>query len=136
MNALSRVLLIKILLTVFVWCLPLLFFPLAWLQVLGFPAPEPPIFLRLLGMAYAALVVGYCFGLRDSMRGQYPHSILCVGIISNGGACILLVLAALTHTWLNWGVIAQWIMYGSLIGTGTIALALMVLGFCRRVFQA
>ena len=68
MKTLSKVLFIKILLTVFIWCIPLLFYPATWLHWLGFPVPEPQIFLRLLGMAYTALVVGYCFGLRTAMK--------------------------------------------------------------------
>ncbi|MGH8049870.1 MAG: hypothetical protein ACREPB_04340, partial [Arenimonas sp.] len=111
-----------------VWCIPLLFFPAAILQWLGFPVPEPLLFLRLLGMAYSALVVGYCFGLRDALRNHYPRAVVWVGVISNGGACILLAIAAATSVWTDWGCIAQWIMWGSLAGTGAITLALIWFG--------
>ncbi|MEO8001395.1 MAG: hypothetical protein ABI644_05925 [Arenimonas sp.] len=128
MKALSRVLLVKILLTIVIWCIPLLFFPAAWLQILGFPVPEPQIFLRLLGMAYTALVVGYCFGLRDAMRNRYPHAVVWVGVISNGGAFVLLLVAAISSTWAGWGTIAQWIMWCSLVGTGAISSSLVFYG--------
>jgi hypothetical protein len=132
MKALSINLIIKIVLTVFVWCIPLLFFPASWLQWLGFPVPEPQIFLRLLGMAYTALVVGYCFGLRDAMQNQYPAAIVWVGVISNGGACILLTTTAALSVWSDWGSIAQCIMWGSLIGTGFITLGLIWFGLLSK----
>ena len=128
MKALSIIFIIKIVLTVFVWCIPLLFFPATWLQWLGFPVPEPQLFLRLLGMAYTALVVGYGFGLRAAMQNQYPHDVVWVGVVSNGGACILLANAAATSVWADWGNIAQWIMWGSLAGTGLIMLGLIWFG--------
>jgi hypothetical protein len=132
MKTLSINLIIKIVLTIFVWCIPLLFFPASWLQWLGFPVPEPQIFLRLLGMAYTALVVGYCFGLRDSLRNQYPEAVVWVGVISNGGACTLLATAAVLSVWSDWGSIAQCIMWGSLIGTGLITLGLIWFGLLRK----
>ena len=134
MKALSRILIIKIVLTTLIWCIPLLLFPAAWLKLLGFPVPEPQLFLRLLGMAYAALVLAYVFGLCDTLRNQYPQTIIWVGVISNGGACILLAMAALTQTWNGWGVIAQAIMWGSLLGTGAITWGLVWFGVlnCRK----
>ena len=132
MKALSITLIIKIVLTVFVWCIPLLFFPTAWLQWLGFPVPEPQLFLRLLGMAYTALVIGYCFGLREALQNQYPEAVVWVGVISNGGACILLVIAAVLSVWADWGSIAQSIMWGSLAGTGAITLALIWFGLLKK----
>ncbi len=132
MKALSRILIIKIVLTTLVWCVPLLLFPLDWLQALGFPIPEPALFLRLLGMAYVALVLAYSFGLRDTLGNQYPQTIVWVGVISNGGACGLLTIAALTHVWNSWGMIAQTIMWGSLFGTGAITLGLVWFGVLKR----
>jgi hypothetical protein len=131
MSSLTRILAIKITLTVAVWCIPLLLFPTSLLQTLGFPVPEPQIFLRLLGMAYTALVVGYGFGLRASSRGSYPAGVVWVGIVSNGGACLLLAMAAALGVWESWGAIARAIMWSSLLGTGAIAAGLVVFGPCR-----
>jgi hypothetical protein len=128
MTAITRILAFKIALTVCVWCVPLLLFPSGWLRALGFPTPEPLIFLRLLGMAYTALVVGYAFGFRSARRGVYPAAAVWVGIISNGGAFLLLLLAALNRTWGQWGVPAQGVMWGSVLGTGAIAAALAWFG--------
>lgn len=132
MKALSRILIIKIVLTTLIWCIPLLLFPAAWLKWLGFPVPEPQLFLRLLGMAYAALVLGYGFGLRDALRNQYPETVVWAGVISNSGACFLLASAALTQTWNDWGLIAQAIMWASLLGTGAITLGLVWFGVANK----
>jgi len=128
MSTLSKILAAKIVLTVAVWCIPLLLFPAEWLRRLGFPVPEPQLFLRLLGMAYTALVVGYCFGLKASNRGEYPAGVVWVGIVSNGGAFMLLAIAAVLGAWAAWGTIAQTIMWGSLLGTGAIAAGLAWFG--------
>jgi hypothetical protein len=131
-RALSRLLALKIALTLAVWCVPLLLFPPGWLAALGFPLPEPLLFLRLLGMAYLALVLGYAFGLGAARRGTYPAAVVWVGIVSNGGACLLLALAALAGTWASWGAIAPALMWASLFGTGAIAAGLVWLGPMRR----
>ena len=136
MNALARLLLLKIVLTLSVWCVPLLLFPAQWLQALGFPVPQPILFLRLLGFAYAALVLGYALGWRAARRGEYPASAVSVGIVSNGGACVLLLFAALDRAWAEWGAVAQAIMWGSLFGTGLISVGLAALGRRHAPVQA
>jgi hypothetical protein len=62
-NILATVFIVKILFTLFIWCIPLLFFSGKLLASLGIPEPINIVFLRLLGMAYAALMVGYVFGV-------------------------------------------------------------------------
>jgi hypothetical protein len=128
MQAISRVFIVKIGFTVFAWCIPLLLFPSSLLQQLGFPLPTPTIFLRLLGMAYAALLVGYVFGLRSALQGNYPAGAVWAGIVSNGGAFLLLCGAATQGTWAAWGVVARMVMWGSLLSTGAITLGLVVYG--------
>ena len=130
MNALSQVLIGKIAFTIVVWCIPLLLFRTRLLKSLGFVVPEPTLFLRLLGMAYAALVVSYAFGLQSSLRGGYPAGVVWVGIVSNGGAFFYLVLNAVCGTWASWGKIAQVIMWVSLVGTGVITAGLITFGVC------
>ncbi len=51
MTILSVVLLIKIMFTLIFWCIPLLFFPASLFFRIGFPQPQPIIFVRLLGAA-------------------------------------------------------------------------------------
>jgi len=131
MRHLSKVLAAKIVITILAWALPLLFFPRGLLVNLGFPAPEPEIFLRLLGIAYMALVVGYALGFRKTLRNEYPLVAVWVGIVSNGGATIVLVIGAVTRIWSHWGPLAQLYMWLSLASSATIALGLMLFGSCR-----
>lgn len=132
MSGLARTLIIKIALTVCLWCIPLLLFPATWLRMIGFPVPEPVLFLRLLGMAYVALVVAYAFGLRDVLRGEYPGAVVWVGIVSNGGAFALLLIAAIAGVLDTWGERARILMWISLLGTFAIAAALVWFGVVRR----
>ena len=130
-RALARVLVAKIALTVLAWCIPLLLFPASLLETLGFPVPEPRLFLRLLGVAYTALVVGYWRGLQSTRSGEYPASTVTVGIVSNGGAFGILCASAWLGTWSDWGAFAQTIMWGSLAGTGGITAGLVLFGPLR-----
>lgn len=132
MSNLSKILVAKIAMTVLVWCIPLLLFPVNLLQVLGFVVPEPHLFLRLLGMAYVSLVVGYAFALQSSLRGEYPRPGVWVGIVSNGGAFILLLVGAANAAWASWGIFAQVVMWLSLAGTGAITAGLSVFGPLAR----
>ena len=128
MKRLSTVLITKIAFTILLWCLPLLVFPTSLLEWLGFVVPSPLIFLRLLGLAYLALTVGYVFGLHDLRRGNSPAGVIWMGIVSNGGACIALAVAAVFHAWEAWGMFAQVFMWGSLAGTAAITIALTASG--------
>jgi hypothetical protein len=131
MKGLTRVLVAKIVLTLIVWCVPLLAFPASVLAWIGFPVPEPQLFLRLLGVSYTALVVGYAFGLGSLLRGSYPAGVVWVGIVSNGGAFAVLATAAWLGVWDAWGIGAQGVMFGSLVGTGAITAGLIAFGPCR-----
>ena len=128
MRGLDVVLQAKIALTLVAWCVPLLLFPASLFERLGFPTPSPAVFLRLLGMAYLALVLGYALGLRQLRGGSYPAATVWVGVLSNGGACALLTLHALLGAWSEWGAFARLFMGGSLVGTGAITAGLLVFG--------
>ena len=127
MPGLERVLMAKIVVTVFVWVLPLLLLPAEILVLLGFPLPEPAVFLRLLGIAYAALVVGYALGLRQARRKAYPAEAVYVGIVSNGGAAVVLAIAALSGSWSAWGPLARVYMWFSLFAVTAITLGLILM---------
>jgi hypothetical protein len=131
MQPLSLILIVKIVVTLFAWCIPLLLLPCSALAAIGFDVPQPAVFLRLLGMSYAALAVAYWFGLRAQWRGTYPAGTVWVGIVSNGGALLLLVLAAVQDVWTSWGILARGFMWGSLLATGLITLGLVVYGPLR-----
>jgi hypothetical protein len=123
MTRLERTLEIKILLTVVLWCLPLLFFPQQWFAYFGFPRPRPQIWIRLLGAAYLALVVCYQYGLTAFRRGGDPTPTVMVAIVSNGGAAAILTLFGLAGLWNDWGPLAQAYMWMSAAITWSLALA-------------
>ena len=128
MSNLSVILIVKIAITAILWGGPLLLLPSSLLSRIGFPLPEPQLFLRLLGVAYWALLAGYVFGLRVSLQGGYPAEAIWVGIISNGGAFILLTAGAIRGIWSSWGVLAQVVMWGSVLGTGFVTTGLIWFG--------
>ena len=126
MTILEWVILAKISITVLIWSTPLLLFPRSCFLKLGFPRPEPMIFIRLLGAAYGALVVGYAFGFVALHHGTHPHGVIWMGIISNGLACVILVI--LRKEWLAWGRCARLYMWSSTVATGGITALLFTFG--------
>lgn len=113
------------------WVTSLLLFPNSWQERVGLP-PEGnlAVFIRLLGMAYTALLVGYGFGYFDIRKGIYARGVVWTGIVSNGGACVLLVV--FRNTWNVWGSCAPAIMWASLVATGLITAGLIAFGPCGR----
>ena len=131
MSLLALVLSVKILFTLTFWSLPLLALPTSWFVRLGMPEPRPVLFLRLLGAAYLALVVGYISGLRKLGRGEDVQDIVWVGITSNGAASLILLLFGIAGTWNGWGIWARIYMWASVVGTASITVGLVVAGLLR-----
>ena len=125
---LRRVLLAKIGLTVVLWCLPLLTFSPALFRLFGLPTPRPMIFARLLGAAYAALIVVYAHGVAELDRGHLPTLAVRVGVVSNGLAALLLALYGATGAWSTWATQGQLFMWGSLTATLALTGALLLTG--------
>ena len=130
MKHLSQLLMAKLGITALVWCAPALFLTPEILHTkLGFPPlGTAGVFLQLLGMAYAALIVVYVFGLIELRRGAYPHCTVWTGLVSNGGAFLVLALAAWRGDWRSWTGVAPLYMWGSLLATGLISVGLGALG--------
>jgi len=128
---LEMVLIAKIALTIFFWCLPLIFFPSALLICLGFDM-GPLIFVRLLGFAYLALLVGYILAWRNFKTGIYPANTILVGLVSNFGACMVLCWGLLDGQWSEWGPIAQLYMWTSITATGAISFSLYKYGIKKN----
>ena len=133
MNPLAAVLVFKIAATVLVWCVPLLLLPAATLSQLGFPEQDSYLFVRLLGWAYLALCVGYGFGLRAALAGRRLMGPIWVGIVSNGGACLYLLIYGLAGTWADWGGFVQFIAWSSAVATALITAGLVVFGVRGRL---
>lgn len=128
MQKIAGVIVLKIALTVG-WVASLLLFPSSWHENVGLPpAGELAVFIRLLGMAYTALLVGYVFAFFAIRKGIYPSGVVFTGIVSNGGACLLLVV--FRNTWNVWHGYAPALMWGSLVATCLITAGLIAFGPC------
>lgn len=79
-------------------------------------------------MAYGALLVDYVFGLIATRRGRYPRGTVWTGIVSNGGAFLILSIGALQGVWAAWGPLARMGMWASLAATGLISAGLIAFG--------
>lgn len=116
---------IKIGATLGAWCAPLLLLDGAVLRTLGL-TPEPSLMpLRMLGWAYLALCVGYAAGLRAALAGRVENGPLDVGIVSNGGAALLLAWYGVTGSWTNWHMFVQFHLWGSALVAALIAASLL-----------
>lgn len=120
MSHLSKVFIVKIGATVLFWCIPLILFPSSLLEAVGFPPQPSYMFVRMLGWAYLALCVGYAFGLKASLAGQFALGPIWVGIVSNGGACLYLSYFGVSGTWSAWGAFVQFVLWSSVLATAAI----------------
>lgn len=96
MKLLVGTLWVKIVVTILVWAGPLLVLSESTFKALGIPALRTPFFGRLLGVAMAALVVMYIFGLVQAYRGEVPWGTIAAGVVSNGGAAALIGATSLS----------------------------------------
>ena len=123
---LQVVLWVKIIVTVVLWCVPLLLFPKAWFEKIGYPRePDPMLFVRLLGVAYLALGVGYVLGLRELGHGGTAQQAVTVGIVSNGLACVTLLIYLARGKFADWGTWARAHIWASIAATGLVTLGLL-----------
>jgi hypothetical protein len=133
---LRQVLAAKIVLTLAAWALPALLLPAQWFPTFGLPEPplEHLVFLRLLGAAYVALVVGYVLAWRAPAR--HPGAIL-VGIVSNGLAAVVIVSAGASGGFATWSVLGSIYIWGSAVVTAALAVALAQTGqpLLRRLVE-
>jgi hypothetical protein len=137
LRALTAVLSIKIIGTVAVWCVPLLFLPSSVLaDVVGIPLPAASsavaapllMFVRMLAWAYLALCVGYGFALAESIRGRRLMGAIWAGIVSNGGASVILIIHGGSGGWESWGLPARVVLWGSAAFTALVTLGLYIWG--------
>lgn len=120
------VLWVKIIVTAVLWCIPLLAFPAKWFDDIGYPGePNPMLFVRLLGVAYLALGVGYVRGLRELNCGGTAEHAVAVGIVSNGLACLVLLIYLVRGEFTDWGVWARAHIWASIAATGLVTLGLL-----------
>jgi hypothetical protein len=115
---LRRVLLVKVVVTIFVWGLPALLGPLSLLALLGVPIPEDPIYLRLFGGACTAWGVAYWYAYRDPRRNV---AMLRAGLVDNALPTLVIVLLGLL------GRISSIFLWLSALLTGMFFLAFLLL---------
>lgn len=94
MSYLSLLLVTKIAVTALLVALPFLFAPLAKLEATTGVSAKGTLFFRLYGVAIAALLVGYGFGIPVAESGQFPWGVVSMGFVSNVGAAFLLLQAS------------------------------------------
>jgi len=130
---LSWVLRVKIAAALLLWSLPALLASPACFAHLGFPEPEPILWVRLMGMAFLSLALGYWQGLQTlHHQGTFPLGTVRAGILSNGGACLILLSTLLfddLEGWTKWAVPYLWLSAGL---TFTISTSLLACLWARR----
>ena len=128
---LRTTLIAKIVITLVFWVSLPLVFPECLLGFLFGETPEPtPLYqalvlnTRLMGVTFLALVTAYAFGLRAIVGNQFPYAIVYVGLVSNGGAALLILVAALTGLLTDWPAFPRIVYFVSLSAVTAIAAAL------------
>lgn len=132
MRSLSAVLLFKVLVTFTFWVIPLLFFPSDWLQYIGFESTQNFFVIRLLGLAYLSLTVGYTFAYFEARKGIVLKPVIWVGLVSNGSAAIMLTIFLWIGYFSNTTSLLKIIVSSSVVATGSIAVGLWILGISSK----
>ena len=125
---LANVVALKIIVTMGVWSFPLLVAPGFFLPQAGLELPENTILLSLLGWAYVALCVGYGYGFLQARKGVREKGILAMGVVSNGGACLIMLFNAVIGMAPELTLFGNIIALGSVAFTGFFAVSLYLLG--------
>lgn len=121
-----RVLQVKIAVTLLLWAMPLALMPQSWF---GFFGPVPPVllFIRLLAVAYFSLLVVYVWGLVLWHKRQNLRGVLLTGLVSNGGAAMILILYRIQVEWGAWTIAGKIYLWASLLITTAFALLMLLL---------
>ena len=88
---LSILLITKIVGTIAIASIPFLFYPQQKLEGMTQVSAANPGLFRLYGVAITALLIGYSFGLYDTLNGVFPYYAVVTGVFSNGGAALFLL---------------------------------------------
>lgn len=126
MSWLRRVLAFKIVLSLVLWVLPLLFLPQGLFPELGIPTwtPAATIFVRLLGAAYLAIVVAE---VASFIEPQTHRAGVVSGLVSSVGATVVLWHYIFYGELYNWEVVGKVLMTSWLVLHMVFTVALAVL---------
>jgi len=118
MSMLRKVLLAKIVLSLVLWVLPLLFLPAGLFPELGIPTwtPAATIFVRLLGAAYLSILVVEVWSWLSPTR--HPSGVVA-GLVSSASASIVL------WHYVFYGELYNWEVFGKLLITSWLVLHLL-----------
>lgn len=92
MTWLEAILTVKIVVTAFASAIPFLILSPTRLAALAGVGVEAAPLFRLYGVAITALLVGYASGFWFIAQGIFPWGVVLMGIVSNGGATLALIL--------------------------------------------
>src|SRR5919202_4800889 len=123
-TGLIYVLWFKIFVTLTLWAIPSLVLPESFIVSLGIPVNQSIIYVRLLGAAYLALLVGYVAGVKRVQTGKDVEHIIWAGIVSNGLASLLLFLYGVLGSYTEWLPLGQLYMWLSAVLTLIITVGL------------
>jgi len=128
MPMLRKVLGAKIVLSLVLWVLPLLFLPAGLFPELGIPTwtPAATIFVRLLGMAYLAIVVVEVWSWLSPAR--HPSGVVA-GLVSSAGASIVLWHYVFYGELYNWEVLGKLLITSWLVLHLVFTIAVGILAF-------
>ncbi len=93
MTWLSLLLIVKIVVTSILVALPFLVLPKIKLEKVTKISAPSATFFRLYGMAILALLVGYSFGISPAENNHFPWGVASMGLVSNCGAALILLLS-------------------------------------------
>lgn len=125
---LANIIALKIVVTLSCWSFPLLVAPGFFLPQAGLELPANSILLSLLGWAYVALCVGYGYGFLQARKGVREKGIITMGVVSNAGGCLIMLLYAVTGMAPELTLFGNVIALGSVVFTGFFAASLYHLG--------
>ena len=96
------------------------------------PPEETIVFVRLLGAAYVALLVGYAIAWQQPARHA---AMILVGATSNGLASVVILAAGVHGAFATWGLLGSLYIWGSALAAAAIAASLIVTGqpLLRRI---
>lgn len=95
MTYFSLLLLGKIAGSLVLFVLPMLVLPQARLDRLLGQTSSSPAMYRLYGTAVLALLVAYAWGIVMAERGEMPWGIVAMGIVSNAGGLLVMVVTGM-----------------------------------------